>query len=351
MPHSIIIMQLSADIIAHYIGGTVDGDGSVTVTDFAKIEEGRKGALSFLGNPKYEPYIYTTASSIVLVPADFTPARPVTATLIRVADPYAAVATLMGIVAKALQPSPVGIEQPCHIADDVNVDSSCYIGAFAYVAPGVTLGKNVKIYPGAYIGHGVAIGDDTVIYAGVKIYYGCSIGARCIVHAGAVVGADGFGFVPDADGIYHKMEQLGNVVVEDDVEIGANTTIDRSTMGSTRIQRGAKLDNLVQVGHNVVVGNDTIMCAQVGVAGSTKIGSHCTLAGQVGVAGHIEVGDGTIVGAQSGIPNNVAPGSRLMGYPAVGAMEFARMVAAQKKLAGLLRRVDQLEKNLATTEK
>ncbi len=344
-------MQLTADIIAGHIGGTVDGDPTAAVSDFAKIEEAQPGQITFLANPKYTHYIYTTRASIVLVSRDFVAEKPISATLIRVADPYSALAALMNVAAKALRPSPTGIEEGCHIADGVEIPENCYVGAFAYIAPGVKLGKNVKIYPQAYIGHGVEIGDDTIIYPGVKVYYGCRIGARCIVHSGAVIGADGFGFAPDTQGIYHKIEQLGIVQIDDDVEIGANTTIDRSTIGRTHISRGVKLDNLIQIAHNVEVGHDTVMASQVGIAGSTHIGANCMFGGQVGVAGHITVGDRVYVGAQSGIPNSVDSDSRIMGSPAIPALAFARNAAAAKNLADMYRRLNQLERTVNELKK
>ncbi len=339
-------MTFTADIIAAAIGGTVEGRGDVTVSDFAKIEDARPGTITFLANPKYEHFLYSTEASIVLVREDLELSGPVSATLIRVADPYSALAQLMSVAAQALRPNPTGVESPSHIAEDATLGKDCYVGAFAYIGRGARIGNNVKIYPQAYIGDGVTIGDDTVIYPGVKIYYGCKIGSRCMIHAGAVIGSDGFGFAPDHNGVYHKIEQLGIVEIDDDVEIGANTTIDRSTMGRTHISRGVKLDNLIQVAHNVEIGHDTVMASQTGIAGSTKVGSNCMIGGQVGFAGHITVGDRVVIGAQSGIPKSVASDSRLMGTPAIGAGDFARLFAAQKQLATALRRIDALEKKL-----
>ncbi len=339
-------MQFSAEVIASLIGGTIEGDKNAAVSDFSKIETARPGTITFLANPKYTHYIYTTDASIVLVNNDFVAEAPVKATLIRCANPYEALAELLNMAAKALKPDPQGIEQPVHISEGSDTEGASYIGAFAYIGRGVKLGKNVKIYPQAYIGDGVTIGDDTVIYAGARIYYGSKIGARCVIHAGAVIGSDGFGFAPDANGVYHKIEQLGIVEIADDVEIGANTTIDRSVMGRTYIDHGVKLDNLIQIAHNVEIGHDTVMASQVGIAGSTRIGSNCMFGGQVGVAGHISVGNNVEIGAQSGIPNSVPDGSRIIGSPAVPAMEFARTVAAQKKLRSLFDRVAALEKQM-----
>lgn len=336
-------MQFTANQIASMVGGKVEGDGNACVSTFAKIEEGHQGALSFLANPKYAHYIYNTQSSIVLVKEDFKPEQPVSATLIRVADPYATVAQLLEMAAAILEPKPVGVEQPCHIADGVELPEDAYVGAFAYIGKGVKLGKGVKIFPQSYIGDNVEIGDDAVIKPGVKIYHGCRIGARCIIHSGCVIGADGFGFAPTENG-YKKIPQLGNVVIEDDVELGANTTVDRAMMGSTRIGHGTKLDNLIQIAHNCQVGSDTVMAAQVGVAGSAKVGSRCMIGGQVGIAGHISVGDNVQIGAQSGIPSSVPDGSRIMGSPAVDMKLYARTVVYEKNLGDLFRRVAELEK-------
>ncbi len=339
-------MQLSAEIIARHLGGTVDGDPAVCVGNFAKIEEAVAGTITFLANPKYTHHVYTTGASIIIVGRDFVPEVPVAATLIRVDNPYESLATLLGIAAEYVKPRVEGVEPGSHIAEGVVVPDGAYVGAFAYIAPGVTLGKNVKIYPHAYIGHGCTIGDDTTIYSGAKIYYGCRIGRRCTIHAGAVIGSDGFGFAPDANGIYHKIEQIGIVEIEDDVEIGANTTVDRSTMGRTHIGRGVKLDNLVQIAHNVEVGHDTVMASQTGIAGSTRIGANCMFGGQTGIAGHITIGDRVQIGAQSGIPNSVPSGRRLLGTPALNAGEFARIHALEKRLPDLFSRVEALEQSL-----
>jgi len=332
-------------MLAALIGGTVDGDPKAAVSTFAKIEEGHPGALSFLANPKYTHYIYDTQSSIVLVADTFVPERPVQATMIRVADPYGAVTKLMGMAAAAMTQHPVGIEQPSYIAEDVAIDKETYVGAFAYIGKGAVIGRGAKIYPQVYVGNGAVIGEDTVLYPGSRVYPGCHIGARCIIHAGVVIGADGFGFAPDSEGVYHKIPQMGIVEIGDDVEIGANTTVDRATMGATRVGRGTKLDNLIQVAHNVTVGEHTVVAAQAGIAGSAHVGSHCMVGGQVGIAGHIAVGDRTQIGAQSGVPNNVAPGSRIMGSPAVPAGEFARQAAYIRRLGQLFDRVGALEKS------
>jgi UDP-3-O-[3-hydroxymyristoyl] glucosamine N-acyltransferase len=338
-------MEFSAIQIASLVGGTVEGDGNVAVSTFAKIEEGHQGALSFLANPKYTHYIYQTKSSVVLVRRDFVAEHPVSATLIRVDDPYATVAQLLQMVSAMTAPKLEGVEQPSFVAEGVEVPEGAYIGAFAYISAGAKLGKNVKIYPQVYVGAGVEIGDDTTLYPGVKVYHGCRIGARCIIHSGAVIGADGFGFAP-TDGVYKKIPQLGNVVIADDVEIGANTAVDRAVMGSTRIGKGVKLDNLIQVAHNCEVGDNTVMASQSGIAGSTKLGNGCVVGGQVGFAGHLHISDNVQIGAQSGISRDVAAGARIMGYPAVEYGDFARQTINVRNLSKLYSRVSELEKQL-----
>lgn len=343
-------MEFSANQIAALVGGSVEGDGNVTVSTFAKIEEGQPGAISFLANPKYTHFIYETKSSIVLVNRAFEPEKPVSATLIRVDDPYATVAQLLDMVSKLTQQHPVGIEQPSYIAEGVECDAETYVGAFSYIAKGVKLGKGVKIYPQCYVGAGSVIGDGTILYPGVKVYYGSKIGKNCILHSGVVVGADGFGFAPK-DGAYAKIPQLGYVEIGDDVEIGANTCVDRATMGCTRIGNGVKLDNLIQVAHNCEIGEHTVMASQAGVAGSTKVGAHCMVGGQVGFAGHIHIGDGVQIGAQSGVPHNVPSGQRIMGYPAVPASDFMRQSVNIKNLGELNAKVRRLEAELAEMKK
>lgn len=327
-------MELTPQLIASLIDGKVEGDGNVRLTGFAKIEEAAPGYVTFIANPKYSHYIYETEASAVLVSDDFVVERPVSPVLIRVKDPYVALADLMNAM-ESTRPKPQGIEQPCFIAEGVVVPDDAYIGAFAYIGKGVHLGKGVKVYPQSYIGENVTIGDGTVIRAGVRIYQDCVIGKECIIHSGAVIGADGFGFAPRPDGTYEKIPQIGNVVIDDDVEIGANTTVDRATFGSTRIGKGTKLDNLIQVAHNVEIGTGNVFAAQVGVAGSTKIGDFNQVGGQVGFAGHIHVGNMNQFGAQSGIPNNVGDGNRLIGYPAVGLRQFAKTQVYLKRLGEL----------------
>ncbi|MBE6318837.1 MAG: UDP-3-O-(3-hydroxymyristoyl)glucosamine N-acyltransferase [Bacteroidales bacterium] len=338
-------MEFTANQIASLVNGTIIGDGNATVKTFAKIEEGHQGAISFLANPKYTHYIYETKSSIVLVKNDFIPEKELTTTLIKVEDPYATLAMLLEMVSKLMNPQPTGVEQPSYISSNVTIPEDVYIGAFAYIGSGVSIGKGVKIYPQAYIGNNVTIEDGSIIYSGVKIYHGCSIGKNCIIHAGAVIGADGFGFAPTENG-YNKIPQIGNVIIEDNVEIGANTTIDRATMGCTRIKTGVKLDNLIQIAHNVEVGEHSVMAAQAGIAGSAKLGQWCMIGGQVGVAGHITVGDKVNIGAQSGIHSSVKSGSRLMGYPAADAKDFMRQTVYIKNLGNLNARVNKIETKL-----
>lgn len=339
-------MNFTADQISHLVNGTIVGDASVTVNTFAKIEEGHPGALSFLANPKYNHYIYTTRSSVVLVRRDFEPERPVSATLIKVDDPYDTVASLLTMVNEMMAPKPVGVEQPSFVAEGVELPEDVYVGAFAYIGKGATIARGAKIYPQCYVGENAVIGENTVLYPGVKVYHGCHVGARCILHAGVVIGADGFGFAPTPTGEYHKIPQMGIVEIADDVEIGANTTVDRATMGATRVGKGTKLDNLIMVAHNVEIGQHNVMASQTGVAGSTKIGSYCMIGGQTGFSGHIKVGDHVMIGAQSGIPDNLEDGSKVMGYPAVGLKEFYKNYAYTRRLGELFAQVRQMQRKL-----
>lgn len=338
-------MEFKASKIAELVGGILVGDGDAVVSTFAKIEEAGKGSITFLANPKYTHHIYTTGADVVLVRKDFEPTEPVRATLIKVDDPYATLSNMLQIVAQAMSPALSGIEQPSYIAEGVEVPADAYVGAFAYIGEGARIGARVQIHPQAYIGRGVTVGDDTIIYPGVKIYHNCRVGKRCVIHAGAVIGADGFGFAPLPDGTYHKIPQIGIVEIQDDVEIGANTTVDRATMGATVVEHGVKLDNLIQAAHNTVIGHDTVIAAQAGVAGSTKIGANCMIGGQVGLAGHINIGNKVQIGAQSGIQCDIADGSQYMGYPAVPMHDFARTTVYIKRLASLFNRVSELEKS------
>lgn len=340
-------MEFSAEQIAQMVAGTVEGDGNVMISEFAKIEEGGPGSLTFLANPKYTHHIYTTEASAVLVRRDFEPETPVKATLIRVDDPYSTVAHLLSIAQSMQEARRTGIEQPSFVDSSAEIGKDVYIGAFAYIGAGAKIADGTEIYPHCYIGPKATVGEGSTIYPGVKVYPGCRIGNRCIIHAGAVIGADGFGFAPDGSGGYAKIPQIGIVEIGDDVEIGANTTVDRATMGSTRIHNGAKLDNLIQIGHNVEIGSNTVMAAQSGVAGSTKVGIGCMIGGQVGLAGHIHIGDGAQFAAQAGVHTNIEAGKRMIGSPAEELRPYGRQVAALKHLPDVLRTVSRIERELS----
>lgn len=329
-------MEFSAQQIAALLGGKLYGNKEAKVSDVAPIESAEAHHLSFITEEKYLPFLETTQAGVVLVTKALLEPSTISnqqSAIILVENARGAMGQLLSLVAKAMNPKKQGIEQPSFISEGVEVPEGAYVGAFAYIGKNVRLGKGVQIYPNTYIGDDVTVGDNTILYAGVKVYARCVVGANCILHAGVVVGSDGFGFEPDAQGVNQKIPQIGNVIIEDDVEIGANTTIDRAMMGSTIIRRNAKLDNLVQVAHNVEVGESTFLCAQVGIAGSTKIGKHCILAGQVGVAGHIEIADNCIFGAQTGIPNSVRKPGMYMGYPAIDAALWRRAVVKFKQAA------------------
>ncbi len=339
-------MEFSAQQIAMLLGGKIIGDGNRKVSDVGSIESAKEGQLTFLCDAKYLPYLSSTGASVVLMTDSIAFEGETKATLIRVENARAAMGQLLALVAKAMNPAKQGVEQPSYVSEGVAVPEDAYIGAFAYIGKNVQLGKGVQIYPHVYIGDNVRIGDNTILYSGVKIYYNCVVGNDCILHAGVVVGSDGFGFEPDAKGVNQKLPQIGNVIIEDDVEIGANTTVDRAMMGSTIIRRNAKIDNLVQVAHNVEVGESTFLCSQVGIAGSSKIGAHCILAGQVGVAGHLEIADNCVFGAQSGIPSSVRKAGMYQGSPIIDAMNWRRSVVGFKQLPDLMKKLQELEKKV-----
>lgn len=339
-------MEFSAQQIAMLLGGKITGDGNRKVWDVGSIESAKEGQLTFLCDAKYLPYLSSTGASVVLMTDSIAFEGKTNATLIRVENARAAMGQLLALVAKAMNPAKQGVEQPSYVSEGVAVPEDAYIGAFAYVGKNVQLGKGVQIYPHTYIGDNVRIGDNTILYSGVRIYYNCVVGNDCILHAGVVVGSDGFGFEPDAKGVNQKLPQIGNVIIEDDVEIGANTTVDRAMMGSTIIRRNAKIDNLVQVAHNVEVGESTFLCSQVGIAGSSKIGAHCILAGQVGVAGHLEIADNCVFGAQSGIPSSVRKAGMYQGSPIIDAMNWRRSVVGFKQLPDLMKKLQELEKKV-----
>lgn len=338
-------MEFTAEMIAGFLSGELVGDPSARVSNLAKIEEGTEGTLAFLANPKYEHYIYTTGASIVIVNKSFEPTAPVPATMIKVEDAYSCFAKLLEMYA-ASRPQKLGVSDKAAIAEGVEVAEDCYVGEFSVISGGAKIGTNVKIYPQVYIGDNVKIGDNVTLYPGVKIYEECVIGDNVIIHAGTVIGADGFGFAPDENGVFNKIPQLGNVVIEDNVEIGANSCIDRATMGSTVIKKGVKLDNLIQVGHNVVIGENTVAASQVGVAGSTKVGRGCMFGGQVGIAGHLSIGDGVKIASKSGISNNIADGETHMGNPSLKGTKFHRMFAVMQSLPDMNMKLRKLEKEL-----
>ena len=343
-------MEFSANDIATLLNGEVEGDGNIKVNNLSKIDQGIPGTLTFLSNPTYTKFIYTTAASIVIVNKDFKPETSLTCTLIRVEDAYVALAKLLDFYVKT-RPEKTGIEQPSFVSTTSTLGDQIYIGAFAYIGENVRIGKNVKIYPHVYIGDNVIVGDDTTLYSGVKIYADCLIGASCMLHSGAVIGADGFGFAPNPDGTYTKIAQIGNVILEDNVEIGANTTIDRATMGSTIIHKGVKLDNLIQIGHNNEVGENTVMAAQVGIAGSVNIGKNCVFGGQSAVSGHITIGEGSKIGPKSGVMSKVKPGSVLLGAPALDFKLAMKTFSIIRNLPQLREDVIELQKQAKINEK
>lgn len=335
-------MEFTAEQIAAVLGGEVVGDPKAAVQNFAKIEEGEAGCLSFLANPKYAHYLYETQSTIVLVNRDFQPERPVQTTLIKVDNAYEAVARLLTIYQQTVQKR-TGIHPTAVIADTASVGDNCYVGPHAYIGEGVKVGNGCQIYANVVIEEGAQVGDDCLFYPGVSIYHGCIIGNRVTLHSGCVIGADGFGFAPAADG-YEKIPQIGIVTIEDDVEIGANTCVDRSTMGTTIVHRGVKLDNMVQVAHNCEVGAHTVMSAQSGLAGSTKIGEWCMIGGQAGFAGHIKIGNRCGIGAQAGVISNLKDGTQVIGTPAIDPSQFFRSSAVFKRLPEMLRDINALKK-------
>lgn len=345
-------MEFTAAQIASILNGEIEGDASVVVRGLSKIEEGKINTLSFLANPKYEEHIYNTQASVAIVNKAFMPNAdlPSTLTLIKVDDAYACFAKLLEAYNQFRVKQPK-IEQPSFMSESAKIGQGLYLGAFAYIADDVVVGDDVKIYPHVYIGDNVKIGNGCVIYAGAKIYADCVIGNHCVIHAGAVIGADGFGFSPNQENGYNKVPQIGNVILEDFVEIGANTCVDRATLGSTILRKGVKLDNLVQIAHNVELGENTAMAAQVGVAGSTKIGKRVQVGGQVGISGHIKIADDVKIAAQSGIPNDIRKeGEILLGSPAIPIDEFKKSYFGFRKLPQILKRLQDLEDKLKNRE-
>lgn len=338
-------MKFTAEQIAGILEGEIEGNSQVEVSTLSKIEEGKEGSLTFLANPKYTSYIYTTKASIAIVNKTFTPEQELSLTLIKVDDAYKAFSTLLNYYNQIKQ-NKSGIEQPSFISDSAKLGEELYIGAFSYIGENVTLGNNVKVYPNSYIGDNVTIGDNSVIYAGAKVYSDCIIGSSCTINSGSVIGADGFGFAPNEKGEYDKVPQIGNVILEDFVDVGANVTIDRATLGSTIIRRGVKLDNHIQIAHNVEVGKNTVIAAQTGVAGSTKIGENCQIGGQVGIAGHLTLGNNIRIQAQSGIGRNIKDGETLQGSPALGYSDYNKSYVYFKNLPKLAKSINQLEKKI-----
>lgn len=338
-------MQFTAAQIAMLIQGKIEGDANATVQSFGKIEEAGEGQLTFLANPKYEDFIYNTRASVVIINTAQQLREPVGATLIRVADAYSAFAILLSKYQEMMTQKLSGIQEPSYISKTAKMGSNIFVGAFAYIGNNVMVGNNVKIFPNAYIGDNVKLGDNTILHPGVKIYHDCVIGKNVTIHAGTVVGSDGFGFAPQKDGSFKKVPQIGNVVVEDFVEIGANATIDRATIGSTVIKSGAKLDNLIQIAHNVEVGNNTVIAAQAGVSGSTKIGNNVMIGGQAGIVGHLQIADGSKINAQSGVSKSIkTPNVAVTGSPAFEYTSALRSQAVSRKLPDLEKRIKELEK-------
>lgn len=341
-------MEFSAQQIAGLLQGEIVGNPNATVTGLSKIEDGKTGTLSFLANPKYEEFIYSTEASIVIVGTDFQAQKdlPASCTLIKVEEAYSAFAKLLEMYDQAVAKQPK-IEAHSYISDSAKIGSDVYIGAFTYISENAVIGNNVHIYPNSYIGDNVSIGDGTVVYSGVHVYRECQIGKKCTIHSGAIIGADGFGFAPNSENNYQKVPQIGNVILEDHVSIGANTTVDRATLGSTVVKKGVKLDNLIQIGHNVVIGENTVMAAQVGVAGSAKLGKNMMIGGQAGIVGHIELADGVLIGAQSGVGKGVKKeGTTILGSPAFDAEDYKKSYMGFRRLPYILNKLRELEAEL-----
>ncbi len=339
-------MEFTARQIADYLEGEIEGDESVTVNNVAKIEEGKNGDISFFANPKYEDYVYTTDASILLVNRDFNPTSSVKSTIIKVDDAYTSLSKLLQMVSQMEEQTiPKGIEEPSYVHADAQVHESAYVGAFSYIGAGAHIGPNVQIHPHAYIGAECIIEEGSVVFPGARVLKKCMIGKRCVVHSGSVIGSDGFGFAPQ-NGVYGKVPQLGNVIIKDDVEIGANCTIDRATMGSTIIEKGVKLDNLIQIAHNVVIGQNTVIAALTGIAGSTKIGKNCMIGGQVGIVGHLNIADGTKIAAQSGLNRDTKENDVLFGSPAFDYKRGLKASVVFQQLPEIKEKLDEISKQL-----
>jgi len=338
-------MKFTATQIAGILNGEIEGNPDIEVSKLAKIEEGIQGSLTFLANPKYTPYIYTTEASITIVDKDFIAENEVSTTLIRVEDAYKAFSKLLEYY-NQVKMNKTGIEQPVFISESATYGENLYMGAFSYMGDNVSIGNNVKIYPNVYIGDNVTIADNVIVFAGAKIYSESVIGNGCVIHSGAIVGADGFGFTPNEKGEYTKVPQTGNVIIEDNVDVGAGTTIDRATLGSTVIRRGVKLDNQIQIAHNVEIGENTVIAAQTGIAGSTKIGKNCMIGGQVGIVGHLTIGNNVRIQAQSGIGRNVKDNETLQGSPALNYGDYNKSYVHFKNLPKIIDRLNTFEKKI-----
>jgi UDP-3-O-[3-hydroxymyristoyl] glucosamine N-acyltransferase len=338
-------MKFTAEQIAGILEGEVVGNPNAEVSRLSKIEEGTEGSLTFLANPKYINYIYETKASVTIVNNTFIPENEISTTLIKVEDAYAAFSKILEFY-NQVKHNKVGIEIPCVLSESAKHGDNFYLGSFSYIGENVIMGNNVKIYPNSFIGDNVRIGDNTIVFAGAKIYSETEIGNNCTIHSGVIIGADGFGFVPDEQGIYNKIPQIGNVIIEDNVDIGASTTIDRATLGSTIIRKGVKLDNQIQVAHNVEIGENTVIAAQTGIAGSTKIGKNCMIGGQVGIAGHLVIGNNVRIQAQSGVAKNIKDSEVLQGSPAFGYSDFSKSYVHFKNFPKIIAEIEELKKTI-----
>ncbi len=338
-------MKYTALQIAEILGGQVEGNPEESVNNISRIEEGKPGTLTFLANPKYTQHLYSTLASVAIVSKELKLENPINLTLIRVKDPYRSLAKLLSLLEQI--PDRIGLEEPNWISPEAEIGEDAYIGAFSYVSKGARIGRNVRVFPHVYISENVSVGDNTVIFSGARIHHNTLIGKNCVIHSGVVLGGDGFGFAPQSGNDFTKVPQIGNVIIEDNVEIGSNTCIDRATIGSTIIRKGVKIDNLIQIAHNVDVGENTVIAAQTGVSGSTKIGKNCMIGGQVGIVGHLTIADGTKIAAQSGVGQSIKKeGSAQQGSPSFDIIPYQRSYVLYKKLPELLERIDKLEKTL-----
>lgn len=340
-------MEFTAQQLADFLKGSVEGDASIKISDFSKIEEGKPGTLTFLANPKYTEFIYTTQASVVLVSEDFKAEKPISATLIRVKNSYSALAQLLELADSFLNPKKKGIDKTAVISESASIGDNVYIGAYVVISDNVKIGDGAQIYPHTYISDNVYVGEGTTLYSGVKVYKNCVIGNNVIIHSGAVVGSDGFGFAPDENGVYHKIPQLGNVVIEDDVEVGANTCLDRSSMGGhTTLKKGVKLDNLIQIAHNVTIGENTVMAAQVGIAGSSNVGKNCMFGGQSGIVGHLDVTDHCVFAARTGISKTIRKPGYYEGHPHFEAAQYRKSYVLFKRFPEIYKEMEDMQKEI-----